>query len=351
MNGDIAIYGDLNKQGLGPSAVTRKLVSAIDAHGCNVTLYTTGDDTHSDVETVHVDGSVDSVRNFIKAKRRVARVVRQRDHDLFHSIAGLIDGADLQTCLGFAGDIQMLLWAPHIIEPREFIGANIYSILKAIGYHRTKHIVATSEMVADQLRTYGRCDVDTIIPLGVKEEHRYAPGPVGDPVRILIPALIGPIKGQNRVLKHLDPDDSRYVVDIVGPVKDEAYASKFSNWSHRMHGYSDDIESYYRKADVVLIPSQHDNHPTTAIEAAGAGCSILITDACGFATLPEVRESPGVDVVSTGREMVQILERLVEDPETLAEKKQAAYELSGTMTWEEIAREHITLYETILSDS
>ena len=347
MDRDLAVYGPLNTEELGPSAVTRKLVGGLHDVGCDVTLYTTGDDTHSKVETVHVEGSTDSVPNWFRTKRRVARTVERNNHDVFHSIPGLIDGADIQTCLGFAGDLQMLLWAPQILEPREFAGANVYSLLKAIGYHRTDTILAASPMVADQLRTYARCSVDGIVPLGVEAEHRTEPSGVSDPIRILIPALIAPIKGQHRVLQHLDPDDDRYVVDIVGPVKDESYARKLSDWEHRMQGYSHDIEDHYERADVVLIPSEHDNHPTTAIEAAGAGCCILITDTCGFATLSEVKQSRGVDVVSTGREMARALDDLVDNPEVLAEKKRAAYELSGTMTWDEIARSHVEFYEQL----
>lgn len=344
---DIAVYGSLNKQGLGPSAVTRKLVRALDDVGCDITLYTTGNDTHDRVDTVPVDESVDSVPNFIRAKRRVARVVRENDHDVFHSIPGLIDGADVQTCLGFAGDVQMLLWAPHIIEPREFAGANVYSVLKAIGYHRTETVLAASPMVADQLRRYGRCSVDGIVPLGVSEADREPPDPPSGPVRVLIPALIGPIKGQHRVLQYMDPDDERYVVDVVGPVKDEEYAQKLSAWNHRMHGYSDDIEQFYRDADVVLIPSEHDNHPTTAIEAAGAGCHVIITDTCGFATLSSVRRNRGVEIVSSGREMARVLDHVLTHRDVLADRKRAAYELSGTMTWREIAKAHVRHYEDL----
>lgn len=344
MNKDIAVYGPLNTEGLGPSAVTRKLVGALNEIGCNITLYTTGDDTHDTVETVHVRGSVDSVPNFIKTKRRIAQVVERNDHDLFHTIPGLIDGADIATCLGFAGDIQMLRWAPHIIKPREFIGANIYSMLKAVGYHQTDTVLATSPMVADQLRTYARCSVDGLVPLGVKEEDRIPPDPVSNPVRALIPALIGSIKGQHRVLQHLDPEDDRYEVDIVGPVKDEAYAEKLSDWEHRMHGYSHDIESYYEAADIVLIPSEHDNHPTTAIEAAGAGCSILITDTCGFSTLSSVKQNRGVKITSDGREMARWFKYLVDNRDVLSDRKRAAYNLSGTMTWTEIARSHAEFY-------
>lgn len=347
MKQDIAVYGPLNLEELGPSAVTRKFVRALDEIGRDVTLYTTGEDTHDQVETVHVPGSVDSVPNFIKTKRRVARTVRANDHEVFHSLPGLIDGADVQTCLGFAGDLQMLLWAPHIIEPREFVGANIYSLLKAIGYHRTDTVLAASPMVADQLRTYARCSPDGVIPLGVNDADRREPGPVSDPIRVLIPALIGPIKGQHRVLQHLDPDDDRYVVDIVGPVKDEAYARKLSAWEHRMHGYSHNIEEYYHDADVVLIPSEHDNHPTTAIETAGAGCHVIITDTCGFATLPSVKESMGVDIVSNGREMAEVFERVVSDRDLLAEKKRAAYELSGSMTWTAVAEAHTEYYDAL----
>jgi len=345
MGRDIAVYGPLNTEGLGPSAVTRKLVDAIDRVGPDVTLYTTGDDTHDRVETVHVEGSVDSVPNFVRTKRRIARVVRANDHDLFHSIPGLIDGADIMTCLGFAGDLQMLLWAPHIIEPREFLGANVYSLLKTIGYHRAETVLAASPMVADQLRTYARRSVDGIVPLGVAEEDRTPPDAVDGPVRALLPALIGPIKGQHRVLQYLDPGDDRYEVDIVGPVTDEQYAQRLVDWEHRMHGYSRDIEQHYESADVVLVPSEHDNHPTTAIEAAGAGCAVVITDTCGFATLPSVKRSRGVEVVSTGREMARVFRRLVNDPERLDQKKRAAYELSSIMTWTEVAKDHVDHYE------
>jgi glycosyltransferase involved in cell wall biosynthesis len=346
MEKDVALYGPLNKEELGPSAITRRLVTGLDKNDCDVTLYTTGNDTHSRVETVKVKGSVDSVPNFIKAKRRVAKTVRSNDHDIFHSIPGLIDGADIQTCLGLWGDIQMLLWSPQIIEPREFMGANIYSILKTLGYHRTDIVIAASPMVERQLEKYGRCSADGIIPLGVSEEYRKEPGPVSDPIRVLIPGLVAPIKGQHRVLQHLDPDDDRYVVDIVGPVQDEKYVEKISEWTHRMHGYSHEIEKYYHKADIVLIPSEHDNHPTTAIEAAGTGCAVLITNTCGFATIPEVIQSYGVDIVKDGREMADTFSYIIEN-DILCEKKRAAYELSGSMTWNEIARQHMSYYEKL----
>lgn len=346
MEKDIAVYGSLNKEELGPSAVTRNLVACLDENGCDVTLYTTGDDTHSRVETVTVEGSVDSVPNFVRTKRRVARAVASNDHDVFHSLPGLIDGADIQTCLGLWGDLQMLLWSPHIIRPREFVGANVYSVLKTIGYHRTDVVLATSPMVARQVERYGRRSVDGIVPLGVREADRREPDPVSEPVRVLLPAVVAPIKGQHRVLQHLDPDDERYVVDIVGPVTDEAYAEKLSEWDHRMHGYSHEIEEYYRDADVVLLPSEHDNHPTTAIEAAGAGCAVVLTDTCGFATLPEVQRSAGVDVVTDGAEMAEVFTSMLGDG-SLDAKKRAAYELSGSMTWDEVAREHMTYYEQL----
>jgi glycosyltransferase involved in cell wall biosynthesis len=238
----------------------------------------------------------------------------------------------------------MLLWAPHIIQPREFIGANIYSILKALGYHRTGTVIAASPMVADQLATYARRPADGIIPLGVSEADRQRPEPIGNQVRALIPALIGPIKGQDRVLQYLNPEDERYIVDIVGPIKNEAYGKKLVGWEHRMHGYSHNIEDYYNKADIVLIPSEHDNHPTTAIEAAGAGCCVIITDACGFATLPEVKQSRGVEIVSDGQEMAKVFRYLIANPEVLENKKEAAFKLSGTMTWEEIAKSHVKYY-------
>jgi hypothetical protein len=151
---DIAIYGPLNKTETGPSAVCRGMVHGLDAIGHNITLYTTGDDTHTDVETVHIHGSVDSIPNFVKTKTRVAKKIRAENHEIFHSLPGLIHGADICTVQGIWADLQMLRWAPHIIQPREFIGANIYSLLKTYGYWKTDTLVAISPLVADQTRTF-----------------------------------------------------------------------------------------------------------------------------------------------------------------------------------------------------
>lgn len=342
---DLAIYGPLNTTATGPSQVTRGLVNGLDSVGYDVTLYTTGDDTHSRAKTVTVPGSVDSVPNFIRTKRRVARVVKANDHDIFHTLPGLIDGADIATVQGICADLQMLRWAPHIIEPREFIGANIYSVLKALGYHRTDTVIAISPLVANQSKTYIRRPVDGVISLGVDSDLRTPPER-SDESRVLIPGKVAPIKGQHRILKHLDPDDDRYTVDIVGKVTDERYARKFEDrWADRLHGYVDDIDEYFEAADIVLLPSEHDNFPTTAVEAIGRGCVVLITDTCGFATFESVKSCPGVRVVSNGREMADAFERLLDTD--IFDLKQASYDLSAEMTWERVAEQYHEIYQEL----
>lgn len=343
---DLAIYGPLKQTETGPSAVTRGIVDGLVDLGYDITLYTAGDDEHSRAETVSIPGSLDSVPNYFRTKRRAAKVVKSNEHELFHSLTGLMHSSDIQTVQGIFADLQMLMWSPQIINPREFIGANIYSILKTLGYHRADRLVAISPFVAHQSRTYIRRDPDRVIPLGVYDSFRRKPED-GLTNRILIPGLVAPIKGHHRILRHLDPDDDRYTLDICGSIQDPAYVDKFSEWEHRMHGYVDDIGEYYEKADIVLIPSEHDNYPTTAIEAAGRGCTVILTDTCGFSTFQEVRNCEGIFVVSDGQEMAKVLESMLETD--IYEKKKAAYDLSADMTWRSVAEQYDEVYQEVLA--
>lgn len=342
---DIAIYGPLEKRETGPSAVCRGLVYGLDVIGHNVTLYTTGDDTHDEAKTIHVDGSVDSVVNFIKTKTKIAKTVRREDHDIFHSLPGLIHGADICTVQGIWSDLQMLRWAPHTIQPRDFVGANIYSLLKTYGYWKTDVLVATSPLVAEQIRTFIRRDVEDIIGLGIREEHRDPPAPVGETVNILMPGMVSPIKGHHRILQHLDPTDERFELDIVGKVVDESYVWKFPEWRDNIHGYVDDINEFYERADVVLLPSEHETYLMTAVEAIARGCVVIITDTCGFAQFDRVRQNPGVFVVSDGEEMSAVLENVLSSD--IFGRKVSAYELSATFTWDRIAENYDTIYKRL----
>lgn len=343
---DVAIYGPLMQTETGPSRVTRGIVDGLVDLGNEVTLYTAGDDEHSRAKTVSILGSLDSVPNYFRTKRRAAKTVKSNDHELFHSLTGLMHGSDVQTVQGIFADLQMLMWSPQIVNPREFIGANIYSILKTFGYHLAKELVAISPFVADQSRKFIRRDPDRVIPLGVYDSFRREPED-GSTDRILIPGLVAPIKGHHRILKHLDPDDDRYTVDLCGSIQDPAYVKKFDEWEHRMHGYVDDLGEYYERADIVLIPSEHDNYPTTAIEAAGRGCAVIMTDTCGFSTFEEVHNCEGLFVVSDGKEMADVFGGLLGTD--VYDEKRAAYELSNDMTWRAVAEQYDAVYEEVLA--
>ena len=116
---DIAIYGPLKQTETGPSAVTRGIVDGLADIGHDVTLYTAGDDEHSRAHTVAIPGSLDSVPNYFRTKRRAAKLIEANDHELFHSLTGLMHGSDVQTVQGIFADLQMIMWSPQIINPRE----------------------------------------------------------------------------------------------------------------------------------------------------------------------------------------------------------------------------------------
>lgn len=342
---DIAIYGPLKQTETGPSAVTRGIVDGVIDIGNDVTLYTAGNDKHSRAHTISIPGSLDSVPNYFRTKRRAAKLIEANDHELFHSLTGLMHGSDVQTVQGIFADLQMAMWSPQIINPREFIGANIYSLLKTPGYHLADKLVAISPFVAHQSEKFIRRTPDQVVPLGVYDSLRREPED-GSTDRILIPGLVAPIKGTHRILQHLNPDDDRYTVDICGSIQDSSYVEKFPEWRHRLHGYVDDLGEYFEKADIVLIPSEHDNYPTTAIEAAGRGCAVILTDTCGFSTFEEVRNCEGIFIVSNGWEMAQVLEKLLDSD--IFDEKNAAYDLSENMTWRAVAEQYHDVYQKIL---
>jgi glycosyltransferase involved in cell wall biosynthesis len=351
----VALYGSLNRRPTGPSKVTEGLAYGLGELGIDVEIVTNGDREdypHPNVDVTIVPGTPDSVPGFYRAKTTAASYVSSENFDVFHSLVGIIHGADILTCQGLFADLQHLRHSPEVIESlRTFFGANIYSVLKAIGVHRTPVVTATSPLVDRQLRTYVRTTADLIVPLGVYRSDLERPTEVHRPLRILVPGRIQPRKGQYRLLTHLLRDDSSYEVDIVGGIADEAYCDRFADeWGDRIRGYvsRERLNRYYRDADVVVVPSYHENFGITAVEAIAKGCILIITNMCGFATFDEANPRNGVFVVGDGKQAARRVESLAKaSTETIEKYQRSAYELSEGFTWETTAKTYVDLYRSL----
>lgn len=349
----VGLYGSLNKDPTGPSQVTAGVAYGVAATGAEVEIVTNGDRTehpHERVTVKNIPAKPNSVPGFVRAKSRAAKYVQGQEFDVFHSLAGTMSNADILTCQGIFSDLDFLRWCPSVIEsPRTFAGANVYSVLKTIGILRSSTLVATSPLVVRQLQSYLRTSPDEVVPLGIYEGDRELESKVSDPTQVLVPGRVEPRKGQDRILRHLSPDADTYDVDVVGGIGDETYLESIGQeWEDRIHGFvsRERLDRFYRDADIVVIPSRHETFGITAVEAIAKGCTLVITDRCGFATFDEANEANGVYVVADGEKAGQTVKKLATS-DNLAENCRAAYECSEKFTWERIGDQYRCLYASV----
>mgnify|MGYP000285998061 CR=1 FL=1 len=351
----IALYGPYNEAPTGPSRVTGGLAEGLAESGNDVEIITAGTRTNhpnDNIEITNVPIEPGSIFRFWKIHRWVRNYISENRSafDIFHAVGGFSYPADVNTVQGALTDIDLLRFAPDALAPpREFIGANLYSIIKAHGIYRSKRVITTSPVSTRQLRSYLRKQEHRMIPLGIGTEQLGEPGPVSDPPSILFVGRIEPRKGQHRVLEILDPDSELYDVDIVGGIADEDYLERFQGrWADNIHGHVDDetLAGFYRSADIVVMPSYHETFGIVGLEAIAKGCAIITTKATGFGLLPESNEENGVVVVEDGEEAAEAIRRLSCNGR-LSHYKRAARCYAEAFTWNRIAEKYEDVYDEI----
>lgn len=351
----VALYGPYNETPTGPSRVTGGLAEGLASNNNTVEIITAGTRTNHSNERITVTNvPIDpgSVYRFWKIHRWVRDYIKDHrsEFDIFHAVGGFSYPADVNTIQGALTDIDLLRFAPDALAPsREFLGANIYSLLKAGGIYRSERIVSTSPVSRRQLRGYLRKREDRMIPLGIATDRFTDPGPVSDPLKVLFVGRIEPRKGQHRVLKNLDPTSDKYDIDIVGGIADEDYLNRFqTRWADQIHGHVSDgkLAEFYRAADIVVMPSYHETFGIVGLEAIANGCALVATEATGFGLLPGSNEENGVFVVEDGEGAAEIINRLCGDPDLL-EYKHAAREYGEEFTWSRIAAQYEEVYDEI----
>jgi len=324
-------------------------------NGNVVEIITAGTQTeHPDerITVTNVPIEPGSVYRFWKIHRWVREYVTENrsEFDIFHAVGGFSYPADVNTVQGALTDIDLLRFAPDALAPpREFLGANVYSLLKAGGIYRSKRIVTTSPVSRRQLRGYLRKQEDRTIPLGIATDQLGEPGQVSAPPKVLFVGRIEPRKGQHRVLRHLDPNSGAYEIEIVGGIADEAYLDRFqARWADHVHGHvrDDELADFYSEADIVVMPSYHETFGIVGLEAIANGCAVVATDVTGFALLPGSNEENGVFVVEDGENAAETIHRLCADPD-LRHDKQAAREYAEEFTWNRIAAQYEEVYDGV----
>lgn len=162
------------------------------------------------------------------------------------------------------------------------------SLLRRRPYFKCAHaIVANSIPAAMSLSEHG-FDVLTIAN-GVEVPHD--PWPLADqqsrPATVLVPARISPVKNQLAVLRALSQIESpRPLVVLAGAVENASYAEELEAEVSRMGlgesvcfaGAVSDMDTLYRAADLVVLPSFSEGTPNVVLEAMARSRPCLVSD-------------------------------------------------------------------------
>jgi glycosyltransferase involved in cell wall biosynthesis len=109
--------------------------------------------------------------------------------------------------------------------------------------------------------------------------------------------------------------------------------------------YGDDKWAAYRDADVFVLPSLNENFGNTAAESVAAATPVVVTEQCGIA--PLVKDVAGLVVAHNATAVANALERLLGDPQLLANFVSGCAELTSRLSWEEPISQMETLYATL----
>jgi glycosyltransferase involved in cell wall biosynthesis len=113
----------------------------------------------------------------------------------------------------------------------------------------------------------------------------------------------------------------------------------------------DEVQSYFRRADVVVLPyerTERFDQSGVLATALAFGKAVVLTDIGGF---PEVASTGAARLVPAGdmRALREVLQSLVDDPAARRQLGDAASAAAaGLYSWESAARRTVELYRSLL---
>ena len=340
----------------GPSRVTRGIAAGLAKQDINVTVLGYGqrsDLPHPNVQLELLSDIPSSVGGWRALYQAVQRRVEGINPDLFHALERYPYVSDIRTVQWTSDMVVMWERTGNRPSTRALIGEGILNWYSRQGATKATITVAQSAETVSQMKRLWKLSPDRIIPLGIKSEYLTQPQDPNQPPQVLVVGRISQRKGQKWLLKHLNPKDERYDLQIIGGKEDESYAADaLDGWKEQYCGYlsDDQLVAAYEQADIVVVPSHLETFSVVALEAIAKGCAVIITDTCGFAQFEWANQSNGVFVVSNGKEAAKTTEQISEqNPEELLQHKQAAFELAQNLTWEQITEQYIEQYEQLLT--
>lgn len=151
-----------------------------------------------------------------------------------------------------------------------------------------------------------------------------------------------------KALEELDTEELHVLLVGSGPRKEtleELVAEKGLSHCVTITGYVDEIEPYYKIADVFVSSSLNEGLPTTHIEAMAARLPVVSTEIPGVTEVVEHGETGLLYPVGDPEKLASAMQSIQEDIESFGEK---GFEKAvSTFSLDEIARQNLSLYREI----
>ena len=209
-------------------------------------------------------------------------------------------------------------------------------------------MLANSPLVAQEteiiLGTYARfvptnsIRKEDFIKLGIRN--------MGNPVKILFCGRVVNEKGIEELIESismLNEINIFVTLDIVGKVS-EAYKSFLAAKIHRnnvdekvyFHGfvpYGVELLQFYRNSDIFVFTVRHEGFPHSIWEAAASCTPIIVSSVGGIPGLVSNEEVFFIKSKNV-RSLVEVIKRVIEEPEERTQKVRKAYQLALNYTTE-----------------
>jgi glycosyltransferase involved in cell wall biosynthesis len=284
-----------------------------------------------------------------------------------------IPGADVVHVIGYRDPVGTAAalearrrHVPYMLEPVGMVQPRMRSFALKRGFDASlgrsvvqgaTAIVVASSVEAEDLARAGvpedrirvrpnGVDLDDLLPLPARGAMRKRLGIPADAPLVVTLARIGAIKGlpvMARSLRDLPgvwwllagPDErdgtlgAVYATLAAAGVADRAVIEPRGLWG-------DDKRQALADADVFCLPSEYESFGTAALEAAGAGLPVVMTDRCGA---KDVLDGRSFSHVRAGDpvELAAAIDRHIRTPRRPNELDDACRELRSRLSWPAVA--------------
>ena len=236
-------------------------------------------------------------------------------------------------------------------------------------------VVANSESEREQLHELYSANVDRvkIVPLGV-EQALFSPGnqiaakaalnlPDG-PILLFIGRLQS-LKGVDVAIATLQAmeheDATLVVVGGASGVEGSLYETEIHNMANKLQPNKKVLfvppqphyilSTYYRAANLVLVPSRSESFGLVALEAAACGVPAIVSAVGGLKNLVEHGRTGMLIEGWNPTEFSQMTDHLLSNPIKSNEIAMNAVEKAKNYTWGKTAEKLLEIYQTVLSKS